>query len=278
MPLGAVIEAVVATRDLAASVDFHTRAFGLDVLHRDADGALLGAPGGDTGRLRLVAAPDAPDLPAPRLWDIGPRLLGIYSRDLERTAAAIDAAGGRSRDRVTYPYGAATLSEFVALGADGVWWTIPRAVAGGHRPSPALEGDPARPHGELHTAVIVPADHDAAVGFFVEAGGLQILFEGEMSGEPFDRMTGIPADGSLRLTFLVSPGHAPARLEIMSFGGVDAEDLSGRPLGLRRLVFASDDPAATLADLVKAGGAPIDATSLRGPAGVEIEVRPTKRS
>lgn len=276
MSLGAVVEAVVATRDLGGSIGFHTRAFGLDVLHRDAGGALLGAPGADTGRLRLVAAPDAPDAPAPRLWDVGPRLLGIYSRDLERTAAAIDAAGGRSRERVTYPYGAATLSEFVALGADGVWWTIPRAAAG-HRPSPALEGDPGRLHGELHTAVLVPADHDAAVGFFTAAGGLEILFEGEMSGEPFDRMTGIPAEASLRLTFLVSPGHAPARLEIMSFTGVDAEDRTGHQLGLRRLVFASDAPDTTRARLIGSGATRLDATTLRGPSGIEIELRPASR-
>ncbi|MFI0371929.1 VOC family protein [Actinomadura sp. 1N219] len=275
MPLGAVVEAVVGTRDLDASVAFHTRAFGLEVLGRDAGGALLGGPGGDTGLLRLAAVPGAPGAPepsSPRLWDVGPRLLGIYSRDLERTAAAIDAAGGRSLPRVTYPYGAATLSEFVALDADGVWWTIPRAATG-HRPSPALESDPERLHGELHTAVIVPDDHDAAVAFFAGAGGLEILFEGEMSGAPFDRMTGMPAGASLRLTFLVSPGHAPARLEIMSFAGVDAADRTGGPLGLRRLVFASDSPDETRNALLKAGAAPLGANALRGPAGIEIELR-----
>ncbi|TDD35603.1 hypothetical protein E1287_13205 [Actinomadura sp. KC06] len=272
MPLGAVVEAVVGTRDLDASIAFHTRAFDLDVLARDAGGALLGGPGGDTGLLRLAAVPGAPETPSPRLWDVGPRLLGIYSRDLERTATAIDAAGGRSRPRVTYPYGAATLSEFVALGADGVWWTIPRAATG-HRPSPALEADPGRLHGELHTAVIVPDDHDAAVAFFAGAGGLEILFEGEMSGEPFDRMTGMPADASLRLTFLVSSGHPPARLEIMSFAGVDAADRTGGPLGLRRLVFASDTPDETRNALLKAGAVPLGANALRGPAGIEIELR-----
>ncbi|SNT23560.1 hypothetical protein SAMN05443665_102051 [Actinomadura meyerae] len=269
--LGAVIEAVVATRDLAASIGFHTRAFGLEVLEQDAGSALLGVQGSPTGRLRLVADPDAPRTPDPRIWDIGPRLLGIYSRDLERTAAAIDAAGGASRDRVTYPYGAATLSEFVALGADGVWWTIPRAGAG-HRPSPALEGDPDRLHGELHTAVLVPDDHDAAVAFFTGAG-LEVLFSGEMSGEPFDRMTGMPPGAALRLTFLVPPGHAPARLEIMSFTGVDAADLSGARLGLRRLVFAAADPGAALRNLAAAGAERLGAAAVRGPAGVEIEVR-----
>ncbi|MDL4772541.1 VOC family protein [Actinomadura xylanilytica] len=134
MPLGAVVEAVAGCRDLDASIAFHTRALDLEVLRRDGGEALLGVAGSGTGRLRLVAVPEADAaLPGPRLWDIGPRLLGIYSRDLERTAAKIDAAGGRSGERVTDPYGAATLSEFVALGGDGIWWTIPQAGAGGTR-------------------------------------------------------------------------------------------------------------------------------------------------
>ncbi|TDC37562.1 hypothetical protein E1281_39445, partial [Actinomadura sp. KC345] len=127
MSLGAVIEAVVATRDLDASIDFHTRAFDLEVLRRDAGGALLGGPGGTTGLLRLVATPGAPDLPDPEIWDFGPRLLGMYTRDVERTAAAIEAAGGRSLERVTYAYGEGTLTEFVGFGTDGIWWTIPWA-------------------------------------------------------------------------------------------------------------------------------------------------------
>lgn len=271
MSLGAVLEAVVVTRDLDRSVDFHTRAFGMTVAHSGGGRALLSAAGSGTGRLRLVSVPDAPDAPAPRVWDIGPRLLGIYSRDLERTAAAIDAAGGTSRPRVTYPYGAATLSEFVARGTDGLWWTIPLA-ADGHRPSPALDGDPGRLHGELHSAVLVPRDHDAAVRLFT-AGGLQVLFEGAMSGEPFTGMVGMPPDASLRLAFLVAPGHPAARLEIMSFTGVSAEDLSRRPTGLRRLVFACDAPGETADTLLAAGATRIDATTLRGPAGVEIELR-----
>ncbi|GGM45873.1 hypothetical protein ACFFX1_22135 [Dactylosporangium sucinum] len=274
MPLGRVLEAVVACRDVQASVDFHTTAFDLDVIERTSDNALLGVAGVATGRLRLVPAPAAARvLPDPQVWDIGPRLLGMYSRDLAASIRGIDDAGGRARPSVTYPYGSAHLTECVALGTDGVWWTMPQAGAA-HRPSPALERDPQRRHGELHTAVIVPADHDAAVDFFVRAGGLSVLFEGEMSGDPFDRMVGMPAEASLRLTFLVPKDQAPARLEIMSFRGVSAADESQRQLGLRRLIFAADDVEATRAALLGAGATAVDATWLRGPAGLEIALRP----
>ncbi|MFC3542862.1 hypothetical protein [Nonomuraea ferruginea] len=268
MSLGAIVEAVIACRDVGASAAFHARAFGLDVLADDGKEALLGVEGVDTGRIRLVPGADAPD---PQLWDVGPRLLGMYSRDLARTTRLIDEAGGRSREIVTYPYGAASLTEAVALGADGVWWTLPQAGAG-HRPSPALERDPGRLHGELHTAVIVPRDHDAALAFFTAGGGLKVLFDGEMSGPPFDRMTGMPADASLRLSFLVSADQAPARLEIMSFTGVDAADLSDRPLGMRRVVFAADDPVAMAAELERHGGERLGELLLRGPAGLEIQL------
>ncbi|SEF68672.1 hypothetical protein SAMN04489712_101825 [Thermomonospora echinospora] len=272
MALGAIIEAVVVCRDVEASIGFHARAFGLEVIERNGAEALMGVRGVGTGRLRLRPAAAGREAEEPRVWDLGPRLLGMYSRDLERSTRLIDEAGGRSRQPVTYPYGSASLSEAVALGSDGLWWTLPKAGPG-HRPSPALEGDPQRLHGELHTAVLVPADHEEALRFFTEAGGLEVAFDGAMSGEPFERMIGMPPGASLRLSFLVSADQAPARLEIMSFTGVQARDLSDRPLGLRRLVFAADDPDATAAALEAAGGVRIGERVLRGPAGVEVELR-----
>ncbi|MGI5158906.1 VOC family protein [Microbispora sp. CA-102843] len=272
MSLGAVVEAVIACRDVEASIAFHTRAFDLDVIERNDTEALLGVRGVETGRIRLVPAPaDAAEAADPRVWDIGPRLLGIYSRNLAQTTQKIDEAGGRSLPIATYPYGSGTLSECVALGADGVWWTIPQAGAA-HRPSPALEGDPDRLHGELHTAVVVPADHEQALRFFADGGGLSVAFDGEMNGETFERMTGMPGGASLRLSFLVSAGQAPARFEIMSFTGVDAADLSDRPLGLRRVVFEADDPASTAARLEAHGGVRLGERVVRGPAGLEVEL------
>ncbi|MFD2354609.1 FAD-dependent oxidoreductase [Nonomuraea ferruginea] len=150
----------------------------------------------------------------------------MYSRDLARTTRLIDEAGGRSREIVTYPYGAASLTEAVALGADGVWWTLPQAGAG-HRPSPALERDPGRLHGELHTAVIVPRDHDAALAFFTAGGGLKVLFDGEMSGPPFDRMTGMPSgrEPAAVVPGLRRPGSGPTGDHVLH------RRRRGRPVG-----------------------------------------------
>ncbi|MGA3564482.1 hypothetical protein [Melissospora conviva] len=270
MSLRDVREVVVASPDVAESARFHRAAFDLEVLGTDDGSALLGVPGSTGGRLRLVPAADRPaGWTPPALWDPGARLLGIYSRDLSATVSAIADAGGRPRTPVTYPYGAASLSELVAQGADGIWWTVPQAVAGAHRPSPAFAADASRLHSELHTVVLVVDDHDAAVRFFV-AGGLRVAFDGTMTGPDFEELVGMPAGAALRLAFLVGPDEAPARVEIMSFTGVTAADRGDDPVGIRRIVFVADDPAADRAVLIAAGAQELDGGLLRGPAGVEI--------
>jgi len=265
-------EVVVASADVAAATRFHREAFDLEVLEEVDGSVLLGVPGAPAGRLRLVPAETSPaDLTSPEVWDLGARLLGIYSRDLDATAAAMASAGGAPRRPVTYPYGEASLSELVGRGPDGVWWTIPLAVAGAHRPSAAYDADSVRNHSELHTAVLVVADHEAAVAFF-EAAGFSTLFDGAMSGAPFDELVGMPADAALRLAFMVGPEHQPARLEIMSFTGVPTRDRSADPVGIRRLVLVADDPAATRDALIAVGAAELGDGVLRGPVGVEIEI------
>ena len=266
MSLLYIREAVVNVADLPADTRFHVDAFGFEVLESSRTEVLLGAAGAPSGRLRLVAGQPS-DAPAPRVWDLGARLLGIYSHDLEATVATVTAAGGRTLPPVTYPYGSASLSELVAEGVDGVWWTVPQAVPGAHRPSAAYAAEPDRLHSELHTAVLVVDDHDAAVELF-EAGGLVTVFDGVMSGEPFDILTGIPADASLRLAFMGGADHLPARFEIMSFAGVDTEDRCSDDLGVQRLVFACDDVPTTREALLAAGARAVDDETVRGPVGV----------
>lgn len=272
MSLQYLQEVVVASTDVAAATRFHREAFDLEVLEEVDGSVLLGVPGAPAGRLRLVPATGVPtDATPPEVWDLGGRLLGIYSHDLEATAAAMERAGGAPRRPVTYPYGAASLSELVGRGPDGVWWTIPLAVPGAHRPSAAYDADPARLHSELHTAVLVVADHDAAVQFF-EAAGLSVLFDGAMSGAPFDDLVGMPVEAELRLAFMIGPESRAARLEIMSFTGVPSVDRSADPAGIRRLVFVASDVAAAREALLGAGAEALEDGLLRGPVGVEIEI------
>jgi len=268
---------VVASADVAAAVQFHRQAFGLEVLGGSvdsADGVLLGVPGSPSGRLRLVPA-GAKQTSPPNVWDPGARLLGIYSRDLDASVKAIAAAGGAPRSPVSYAYGGGTLSELVARGVDGVWYTIPKAVAGAHRPSPALEGDARRLHSEVHTVVLVveSKDHDAVVQFFT-AAGMRAIFDGTMAGAEFEELVGMPPGAQLRLAFMIGPDAAPARLEIMSFTGVPATPRTADPVGITRIVFAADDPAATRKTLLAAGAEDLGNGLLRGPVGVEIDLVP----
>lgn len=278
MSLRYIQEVVVASTDVAAAVAFHGEAFGLEPLAGEAaadaadaaDGVLLGVPGVSGGRLRIVAT-EAQAGEAPAVWDLGARLLGIYSRDLERTVNTMGRAGGAPRTPVTYAYGASSLSELVGAGADGVWWTVPLAVAGAHRPSEAYDADAERLHSELHTVVLVVDDHDGARALF-EAGGLTTAFDGVMSGPPFDELVGMPAEAGLRLAFLVGPEQGSARLELMSFTGVESTDRSQDPVGIQRLVFVVDDVQQSHAALVGAGAESLAPDLVRGPVGVEIQL------
>ncbi len=272
MPLGSIVEAVVATSDVTAAARFYSRAFQLEVLEDRPGDVLLGVGGSPAGRLRLETAVD-PGLPPPELWEPGPRLLGIYSRNLERTKELVEAAGGTVGPIVTYPY-AQSMRECVLRTPDGMWWTVPQVSP--RRPSPALDADPDRLHGELHSAVLVVGDVDAALRLFATAGGLKVLFDGTLTGDPFDRMLGLPAAATFRLAFLASEDEAPARFELMQFSGVPDGKVAGRTLGLRRLAFACSGDSVH-ERLVAAGAESIGPRLVRGPDGVEIELRPVDR-
>ena len=271
-----LIEAVWAAEDVDATVRFLRKGFDLEAVDRVGAQVLLGAADSDAGRIRVVSADVSkgtlPDEP-PAVWDAGPRLLGIYSRDLDATVCGLADLGAHTLPVVGYAYGAAQMREAVAQGPDGVWWTIPEVPAPpmSPQPSPAL-GDPDRRHSELHSAVIVTHDHAAAVRFFTEGGGMQVVFDGEMAGDPFERLVGLPPGGTLRLAFLVGPEKAPGRIEVMSFTGVPRTVQAQKPVGIQRLVLGARDVAATRAGLLAAGGMrdATDPAVIIGPSGVPI--------
>lgn len=267
MTLLCIREAVVACNPLDEAVAFHGSVFGFDVVGQGEGWALLAMAGTPSGRLRLIEDRDAAAEPAPEVWDVGPRLLGIYSRDLNATRRALVAAGGTCGPLVSYPYGDRTMTEVLGYGRDGVWWTVPGAVEGLHRPSDALEGSDSI-HSELHTAVLSVDDHEAALAFF-QAGGLDVVFDGDLSGPGYKDL-GVPEGATMRLTFMSGPSHRPARLELLSF--VDAPATSPREnnLGLKKLVFECDDVNSTRDSLIAAGAEALDDGDLRGPVGIRI--------
>ncbi len=270
MTLLYIREAVVACSDVEEAVLFHRESFGMVEVERDDESVLLGASGAVAGRVRLVQT-RSPGGRRAEVWDLGPRLLGIYSHDLDATAETLLAAGGAPRTPVTYPYGTASLSELVAYGRDNVWWTVPLAVPGAHRHSDVYAQTPDRLHSELHTAVLVVEDHDAAVAFFT-AGGLGTVFDGEMAGPEFEELVGMPSGARLRLAFMGGPDQLPARFEVMSFTGTPQLDRAGDATGIQRLVFVCDNATATRAALVAAGAEELADGGLGGPVGVILDL------
>lgn len=271
MALGPIVEAVVGTRDVEASAAFVSNVFGLAPIDIRDSSTLLGVPGVATGRIRFELAKGDEGHPPPALWEIGPRLLGIYSRDLLETKRRVEVAGWEIGPITSYPYGT-SMHEAVVRGPGDLYWTVPQVTP--RRPSPALDADPDRLHGELHSAVVNVDDMDAAVRFFVDAGGLVSLFDGTLRGEPFERMMGLPQGASLRIAFLSSVDQAPARLELMQFFDVPEAPLCHRSVGLTRLSFAcpmSNQPP-TRARLVDAGAIMDERDRLSGPAGIVIEM------
>ena len=270
-------EVVIHVVDIEASAKFYIGAFDLQMLVNDGDSILLGVLNSPSGKIRLREV-RAREGVAPQVWDLGPRLLGLYSRDLTSTLKRIEEAGGKPRPLVSYPYGGGEMREAIALGSDHVWWTLPEVGADGPRqPSPALEQNPARQHGELHSVVLVVEDVDQAINFFRDAGGMTLLFDGVMQGEVFEEMIGFPSGASLRIAFLAGPDKAPARIEFMSFEGVERSGNLKENVGIRRIVMNTSDLEATLAKFTELECRIISKNVIEGPAGIEVELREVKQ-
>jgi len=266
-------EVVVHVVDIEASAKFYIGAFDLHMLANESDSILLGVLNSPSGKIRLREVRAREGI-APQVWDLGPRLLGMYSRDLTSTLKRIEEAGGKPRPLVSYPYGGGEMREAIALGSDHVWWTLPEVGSDGPRqPAPALEQNSTRQHGELHTVVVVVEDVDQAIAFFRDAGGMTLLFDGVMQGEVFEEMIGFPSVASLRIAFLAGPDKAPARVEIMSFDGVDRSENIKENIGIRRIVMNTSNLAETLAKFVELEYRIISENVIEGPAGIEVELR-----
>jgi catechol 2,3-dioxygenase-like lactoylglutathione lyase family enzyme len=269
-------EVVIHVVDIEASAKFYIGAFDLHMLANEVDSVLLGVLNSPTGKIRLREV-RAREGVAPQVWDLGSRLLGMYSRDLASTLKRIEEAGGKPRPLVSYPYGGGEMREAIALGSDHVWWTLPEVgIEGPRQPSPALEQRSTRQHGELHTVVLVVEDVDQAINFFRDAGGMTLLFDGVMQGEIFEEMIGFPAGASLRIAFLAGPDKAPARIEFMSFEGVERTENLKENIGIRRIVMNTTDLVATLSKFVELECRIISENVIEGPAGIEVELREVK--
>ena len=112
--------------------------------------------------------------------------------------------------------------------------------------------------------------------FRSDAGGMTLLFDGEMSGEVFEEMTGMPKGASLRLAFLVGPDKAPARIELMSFSGIgEVDEPTTPPGGIESIQMRVDNVDKSAKSFVEHGftvGREGPGAFVIGPSGLLIEL------
>ncbi|TAK50970.1 MAG: hypothetical protein EPO25_17975 [Gammaproteobacteria bacterium] len=271
--LGSVFEVTVASRDIERQLRFCREAFQLQPVTRDASSVLLGAPGSDRGRLRLVPAAADPGLPSPEVWITGPRLLAVYSKDVPRTQERVTAAGGAPRPYHRFEVeGVGAYTEGLVRGVDDVVWVYPCPAR--RMPSPAFDSDPERLHGELHYVGITLEEIAPAVEFFAGAGGMAVIMDQEVEADWASDLIGVPLGTRMHVVCLAGEDTAPIRLMLVSYSGAlqVVKESTVRTVGIRRISFAAD-PAEMHDRLVRAGATPLGDGLLRGPAGVEIELR-----
>jgi catechol 2,3-dioxygenase-like lactoylglutathione lyase family enzyme len=268
--LGPIVEATVASRDIGQAVTFYAEVFGWDVLEDAGAAVVIGVPGVSGPRVRLIEAPDDPGFGDPRICEIGPRILGIRTRDLGQSRALFETVGtpGATGGSLSYTSG------FVGLGIDDVfysveYWEEPLFAA------PALDGAPDRLHSELHSVGIVVPDLSAGRDFFVIGGGLiaQAYAEDLIGQHP--AAARVRHDAPLGTAILSDESWSTAVLELLQFDADDALERHERTVGIKRVTYAvpSESIESFVADLLEEGAEGIGPSVLRGPAGIEIELR-----
>ena len=270
--LGSIIEVTGASRAVERQLRFCREAFQLELVTREAGAVVLGVPGSECGRLRLVTAAADPGLPAPEVWETGLRVLGIYSRDVPRTERLVAAAGGTPKPFMRFEIPSmGGYSEGSVRGPDDLIWFYPCPAR--PLPSPAFAADAGRLHSELHYVAITLPDVAPALEFFAGAGGMTVVMDQETTEDWACDLIGLPHGTSMRMACLAGSDFAPTRLMLTAFSNTTrATTDPARTVGIRRITFAAD-PATLQQRLVTAGATVLGDGLLRGPAGVEIELR-----
>lgn len=264
--LGPIVEVTVVCSDVAATERLLCTAFDWTSVAGDS-GMVVTVEGQSAPRIRLVpgecgSLPEPASEPEP--WEPGLRMLSVYSRDPAETAARVAACGGRPGPVYTWEaFPGVLYSDCIARGTDGLFLVFPRSAR--PLPSPAFSQDPNRLHGELHNVTLTVPDFYAAIRFFCDAGGMDLILEKVVAPGPDDqpelkKMVGLPQESIYYVALLGTPDRHPARLEINAYQGVPEIPPTQREHGLKRITFSVPFPPAAAAALL-AGGASLVADS-----------------
>ncbi|GIW08748.1 MAG: hypothetical protein KatS3mg060_3553 [Dehalococcoidia bacterium] len=267
--IAGITDIVIGVREPASWVtlacdelDFQLRSQGVDEgpLGDGSSMATILAPrGADTGRIRLLSYADASTTGRPDIHDIGFFDFDIYSRNCQTTYEQLTRKGYQFRARpetwsIESP--PLTLTEGMLLAPDDVNLVFigtaqPRGAA-------AYAADPDRMYSEASSSVAVVPDLDAAVRFWRDGLGYQLLLDFQLQHPALEPLLGLPPSEGFRMALLAKGGET-ARIELIA---LPPERQTGRnrtmnrvgTLGLIAWGFRSTDLDADLAAIEAAGG------------------------
>lgn len=295
MILGSPYEAVVGSRDskgLAAFLaELSFESAGVGELSAEVAAALYGlagpaeeqrlvVPGAATGSVRLVTTPEPPRAPGP--FDGRPLAIDLYTRDMKRSMAVAESAGGHLGALVEYALGDLEVAEIEVTGPDGL--IVVFIEVSRRRPS-VLDADRERLHSEVHS-IVWAVPHAAEPLAFWLGAGLETLVDAEIRGPIISKLMGLPKpDVPVRFILLCDGDHSPARFELIEFLDDDGPVTASWPLaaGLHAASFRADDLEAAMAALDGASfGEPVTidselhgqalAVSAQAPGGTRFEL------
>jgi hypothetical protein len=271
--LDSPVGAVVAVRALPPAVDLFGR-LGLRETGRGplpAGGGYVDLASADRGRVRLVEV-DAEPIPR-RPFDAGPAALDFYSRDLDRSLAAV---GLRPEARVRIDLGPLVMHQTRLVGPD----TTPVVlIDANHRRPSLLDTDDAALHSEAHSLVWVVPSIDEALPFWTGAG-LSVAFDLPIESPAVAELMDLPRpDVPVRMAMLTDTDVRPMRLELFEFpadegAAFDPEPRAGTvwpAFEVADLDAACTLPWVSVAPVVEVGGQ--RTVRCVAPGGVVAELR-----
>jgi catechol 2,3-dioxygenase-like lactoylglutathione lyase family enzyme len=240
---------------------------------------VLGVPGVDSGRLRIVEAPST----GPHERDgfrRGAHAIDLYTTDMAASVAVAREAGAHVGPVADYPFGPVHLTQAMAIGPDGVEVVF---VGIDHRLPSVLDDRPDLLHSQVHSMVWSVDDIDVVTSFFTDVVGLDLRSSFPIDVPAVSEFMMLERHAPIRMTVMASSDVSPPRFELLEYTDAKGGVAPSLPLGAGSVVpvFVVDDLGAMRASL-EAAGADVAKTVEVGqahafcatsPGGVDFEVR-----
>ncbi len=242
--------------------------------------ALLQAPGAQSGGIRFVqlTGVDTEDIrPNPQTWDSGGLLdLNVRVADMDACQHTFREAGWRGySDPVRWRFGAVTVSEWLAMGPDGLALALIQRL---DPPLPAAQLP--QGIGPVFNSSQVVSDMPRSLAFYVDGLGMQPVLQVRqpLLPEAGENPLGIPhnlvAELEVEIVVLSPSGQLQGSVELICMHGLEGRDFRERSRppnrGMLGLRFPVEDLAAFTARVRAAGYA------LEGDA-LEVRLPPQGR-